>query len=140
MKMPPAFAEQARQAAEDIPRQVIANVLERLLPRVLVARRPAEPAQPGSPAPFVQDATGQIRPTGTPLSRADKRPSQRAMLPMLIVATSKGARKARWKGEHDTLNKIIGAGTVRQALMLSDVKFGDITYAWKTGYIDILTV
>lgn len=139
MKMPPAYADEARQAAEDIPRQVIANLLERLLPRVPVARRPAEPTPPlvtgtdGRPTPAPA-------PAGKPLLRTDKRPPQRAMLPMLIVATSKGARKARWKGEHDTLNKIIGAGTVRQALTLDDVKFGDITYAWKTGYIDILTV
>lgn len=134
MKMPDDYAIRAEGTAQAVPREVIANLLTRLMPRVAVATRPAEPASPtvapsAASSPSIFRAPRTVRRRGAFEWRMDA----------TITVTAKGHRKLRRVQDTDAWRKVeilSRCATVRDATRHGLVS-ADIKYALKSGTITI---
>jgi len=93
MEIAKDFAKRMTAQAQGIPREVVASLLERLMPRVPVARRaPAEHQSQGLPPPPIRDAfTRQA-------TRTRKRHPVGRLVSYTLTDAGKYARHRGWRG------------------------------------------
>ena len=129
MKMHKDFSKRMTALAEGIPREVVANLLERLMPRAPVstrmALRPTEapPTATAQPSAFRTEGKKRRMPKSTVMRRA-------------IMLTGKGRSRLRNLRADDQLHRIAEGPTVRAVLNSNaDIAYSDVTYAERVGYI-----
>lgn len=134
MKVPSGFAARAFESADGVPRETIALLLNRLMPRTEVKTRRAEPD-----APSAEPRTAvQPRAFNAPVRRR-RRVTVSYRLSAQIVITAKGRRKASRVRDTDAwrnMKTLTECPTVRDAVY-AGLNNSDLKYAVDNGTIII---
>lgn len=140
MQVPSGFIAKAKASAEELPRETVAQLLNRLMPRAPVAKRRVTPEPPSAPEVRLRPAGQPMVPA--PFAGSGKR--RRKVTPKYprtaaIALTEKGRRKLRRTQDTSSwrnLEKLGHCQLVKDAYVLG-LKPSDIHYQAKVGTITV---